>query len=132
MMANEQSLPPAYDLIVYGASGFTGRLLVEHLLGTYGARGDIRWALEPFSVRRNITGPGVTLGAQQAQTFALAIHVSRQTRLSTAPCRSRGGSFLFLGSLQTMVRPAGLISIGWKLEDHLSQPNRHDEALVRR
>ncbi len=45
-MANaEQALPRAYDLIVYGASGFTGRLVAEHLLGTYGAKGEVRWAM---------------------------------------------------------------------------------------
>ena len=41
----EQVLPRAYDLIVYGASGFTGRLVAEHLLGTYGATGEIGWAM---------------------------------------------------------------------------------------
>jgi len=45
-MANaEQALPRAHDLIVYGASGFTGRLVAEHLLSTYGAIGEIRWAM---------------------------------------------------------------------------------------
>ena len=101
-MANEQSLPPAYDLIVYGASGFTGRLLVEHLLGTYGARGDIRWALEPFSDRSKITGPGVTLGAQQAQTFALAIH-----ELATNAAKH--------GALSN---PWGELLVSWKLANN--------------
>src|SRR5579859_5134589 len=46
IMANaERTLPRAYDLIVYGASGFTGRLVAEHLLGTYGATGEIKWAM---------------------------------------------------------------------------------------
>ena len=62
-MANKQALPRAYDLIIYGASGFTGRLVAEHLLGTYGARGDIRWAMAGRStgklaeVRSLIGGP---------------------------------------------------------------------------
>jgi short subunit dehydrogenase-like uncharacterized protein len=30
-----QALPRAYDLIVYGATGFTGRLVAEHLLDTF-------------------------------------------------------------------------------------------------
>ncbi len=53
----------AYDLIVYGASGFTGRLVAEHLLGTYGATGEIRWAMAGRStgklaeVRDLIGGP---------------------------------------------------------------------------
>jgi short subunit dehydrogenase-like uncharacterized protein len=45
-MANAgQGLPRAYDLIVYGATGFTGRLVAEHLLGTYGETSEIRWAM---------------------------------------------------------------------------------------
>lgn len=34
-----------FDLIVYGATGFTGRLVAEYLLGAYGAGGNVRWAL---------------------------------------------------------------------------------------
>lgn len=34
-----------YDVVVWGASGFTGRLVAEHLLATYGAGGELRWAL---------------------------------------------------------------------------------------
>jgi hypothetical protein len=41
----EQALPRTFDLIVYGASGFTGRLVAEHLLGTYGATGEIKWTM---------------------------------------------------------------------------------------
>jgi short subunit dehydrogenase-like uncharacterized protein len=45
-MANaKRALLRAYDLVVYGASGFTGRLVAEHLLDTYGATGGIRWAM---------------------------------------------------------------------------------------
>lgn len=35
----------AYDLIIYGATGFTGRLVTEHMLATYGVGGDIAWAM---------------------------------------------------------------------------------------
>jgi short subunit dehydrogenase-like uncharacterized protein len=34
-----------FDVIVFGATGYTGRLVVEHLFGTYGAGGSIKWAL---------------------------------------------------------------------------------------
>ena len=34
-----------YDLILFGATGFTGRLVAEHLLDRYGADGELRWAL---------------------------------------------------------------------------------------
>lgn len=35
----------AYDLILFGASGFTGKLVAEYLLKQYGVGGEIRWAI---------------------------------------------------------------------------------------
>ena len=34
-----------HDVIVFGATGFTGRLVAEYLQATYGSRGDLSWAL---------------------------------------------------------------------------------------
>ncbi len=34
-----------FEVIVYGATGYTGRLVAEHLLKTYGAAGDLKWAM---------------------------------------------------------------------------------------
>jgi len=34
-----------FDLIVFGATGFTGRLVAEYLHATYGVGGDVRWAM---------------------------------------------------------------------------------------
>ncbi|MBV8683686.1 MAG: saccharopine dehydrogenase NADP-binding domain-containing protein [Caulobacteraceae bacterium] len=34
-----------FDVIVYGATGYTGRLVAEHLLRTYGANGTVKWAV---------------------------------------------------------------------------------------
>jgi len=34
-----------YDVVVWGATGFTGRLVAEYLLERYGADGELRWAL---------------------------------------------------------------------------------------
>lgn len=39
------SQQPDLDIIVYGASGFTGRLVCEYLQQQYGADGDIKWAM---------------------------------------------------------------------------------------
>ena len=36
---------PPFDIIVFGATGFTGRLVAEYLNNTYGASGDVRWAM---------------------------------------------------------------------------------------
>lgn len=34
-----------FDIILFGATGYTGRLVAEHLLKTYGASGDLSWAM---------------------------------------------------------------------------------------
>lgn len=34
-----------FDLIVWGATGFTGRLVAEYLVENYGTDGDLKWAL---------------------------------------------------------------------------------------
>lgn len=41
-----------FDLIVYGATGFTGRLIAEHLLGRYGVNGEVRWAMAGRSAEK--------------------------------------------------------------------------------
>lgn len=34
-----------FDVIVWGATGFTGRLVAEHLAATYGVGGELKWAI---------------------------------------------------------------------------------------
>ena len=34
-----------FEVIVWGATGYTGRLVAAHLLKTYGAVGDLKWAM---------------------------------------------------------------------------------------
>ena len=34
-----------FDVIVFGSTGYTGRLVAEHLLKTYGASGSVKWAM---------------------------------------------------------------------------------------
>ncbi|MCA9771662.1 MAG: saccharopine dehydrogenase NADP-binding domain-containing protein [Myxococcales bacterium] len=52
-----------FDIILWGASGFTGRLVAEYLFGRYGAGGDPRWAMggrnakKIEEIRRDL-GPG--------------------------------------------------------------------------
>lgn len=41
-----------FDLIVYGATGFTGRLVAEYLQATYGTGGPVRWAIAGRSQAR--------------------------------------------------------------------------------
>lgn len=61
-MTSKQQGSREFDVIVQGASGFTGTLVAEYLLRQYGAGGDLRWALAGRSeqklqaVRQNL-GP---------------------------------------------------------------------------
>lgn len=44
-MSSEHQGEREFDVIVQGATGFTGTLVAEYLLRQYGAGGDLRWAL---------------------------------------------------------------------------------------
>ena len=60
------SAQPEFDLIVYGATGFTGRLVAEYLTQRYGVGGDTKWAMAGRSqakledVRDEIGAPSKT------------------------------------------------------------------------
>ncbi len=41
-----------YDVIVWGATGFTGKLIVEYLYETYGLDGDVGWAIAGRSAEK--------------------------------------------------------------------------------
>jgi short subunit dehydrogenase-like uncharacterized protein len=55
-----------FDIIVYGASGYTGRLVAEHLAARYGVGGEVKWAMAGRSaaklaeVREAIGAPAET------------------------------------------------------------------------
>lgn len=64
----EAAMNPAaeFDIIVYGASGYTGRLVAEYLAGRYGVGGEVSWAMAGRSadklaaVRDEIGAPSQT------------------------------------------------------------------------
>lgn len=45
-------MPRTFDLIVFGATGFTGRLVAEHLNARYGVGGEVSWAMAGRSLAR--------------------------------------------------------------------------------
>ncbi len=69
-----------FDAVVYGASGYTGRLVAEYLNSAYGIGGDVKWAMagrsaeKLASVRDEIgipdTVPLVVANADQPETIA--------------------------------------------------------------
>jgi len=64
-LTGEQQDTREFDIIIQGATGFTGTLVAEYLLRQYGADGDLRWALAGRSekklgdVRQNL-GPAAS------------------------------------------------------------------------
>jgi short subunit dehydrogenase-like uncharacterized protein len=41
-----------FDVIVYGSTGYTGRLVAEYLLNAYGAAGSVKWAMAGRSAEK--------------------------------------------------------------------------------
>ena len=80
-----------FDLIVYGASGYTGRLVAEYLAKTYCADGNLRWAMAGRSagklaaVRDQIGAPAETplVVAHVEDPESLAMLASRTKALIT-------------------------------------------------
>jgi short subunit dehydrogenase-like uncharacterized protein len=74
-----------FDLIVFGATGFTGRLVAEYLNTTYGVDGDVSWAMagrnldKLAEVRRLIGAPDALplIAADASDAAALAGLVRR-------------------------------------------------------
>jgi len=74
-----------FDLIVFGASGFTGRLVAEYLLEAYGVGGALTWAMagrnpdKLTATRRDIGAPQALplLQADASDAAALAALVPR-------------------------------------------------------
>ena len=64
-----------FDLIVYGATGFTGSLVAEYLLLHYGASRGLNWALAGRSMDK-LQGVRQTLG----MTDDFSSHIGRRAR----------------------------------------------------
>jgi hypothetical protein len=92
-MANaEQALPRAFDLILYGASGFTGRLVAEHLLRARGFNGPAPFNLDGgLSTRQVIVEAILPATWQAACRLAGCSRLGAQSRRCPAPCQR--GSF---------------------------------------
>ncbi len=57
-----------YDIVLFGASGFTGRLVAEYLLREYGLEGELRWAIAGRNPEK-LAAVAKELGAPQLPTL---------------------------------------------------------------
>ena len=44
-MSQGSTTEKKYDIVVYGATGFTGKLLAEYITRTYGVTKQLKWAI---------------------------------------------------------------------------------------
>lgn len=76
-----------FDVVVWGASGFTGRLVAAHLLAAYGSGGDLRWALGGRSAEK-LEAVRRDLGQAAAQLPLVLADADDQARLDTLVSRT--------------------------------------------
>ncbi len=72
-----------FDLIVWGASGFTGKLVVAYLAETYGVRGDLKWAIAGRDQRKLEAVRRECLAESERQHLALFTADSHDARSLT-------------------------------------------------
>jgi short subunit dehydrogenase-like uncharacterized protein len=80
-----------YDLVLLGATGFTGRLVAEYLLEQYGVDGDLRWAIAGRSAGK-LEALRRELGAEGDAALPMLVADNQDT-----------------ASLQALVRQTGVV-----------------------
>lgn len=93
-----------FDVVVYGATGFTGKLVAEHLLKTYGAEGGVRWAIagrdeeKLKAVRAEIGAPYslpiIVAGANDSNALDAMAHRARVVITTVGPYQRYGEGLL--------------------------------------
>jgi short subunit dehydrogenase-like uncharacterized protein len=76
-----------YDVIVFGATGFTGQLVAEYLLNKYGVDGELRWAMAGRSlgkleqVRDELQGSNIPLLTADSADMNSLTELASKTRV---------------------------------------------------
>ena len=86
-----------FDLVVYGASGFTGRLIAEYLTQRYAAGSELKWALAGRSadkIRQVIVAAGLpeslpVICADSSDGNALRAMAERTRVMNDRPATTR-------------------------------------------
>ncbi|MDP2017546.1 trans-acting enoyl reductase family protein [Hydrogenophaga sp.] len=108
----------AFDIIVFGATGFTGRLVAEYLHNTYGANRGVAWAMagrsqEKLTQVRDALGIGPALpllvaDANDAQALAQLVRVHGRVKVMKGGF-SGGTAASLLATLETAGRDPALV-----------------------
>lgn len=77
-----------FDVVVYGATGFTGRLVAEYLLKTYGPAGEVRWAMAGRDAKK-LKQIAIDIGAPMGQPPMIEANASDAGALDALAHRAR-------------------------------------------
>jgi short subunit dehydrogenase-like uncharacterized protein len=93
-----------FDIIVYGASGFTGRLVAEYLASSYGAGGPVKWAMAGRSaqrlaavrdeIRAPVTTPIVVADAGDPASIAAMVRRTKAVLTTVGPYQIYGSALV--------------------------------------
>ncbi len=92
---------PKFDIVVYGATGFTGRLVAEYLAAHYKGDGNLKWAMAGRS-REKLASVRDAIGAP-ADTALIVADASDATSLQAMVDQTRSvvttvGPYLLYGN----------------------------------
>ena len=77
-----------FDVIVYGATGFTGTLVAEYLMRQYGLNGDLKWSIAGRSASK-LESVKKSLGEQAADLAMIVADSGDQGALAALASRTR-------------------------------------------
>ena len=83
-----QAIDRDFDVVVYGATGFTGALVAEYLAERYGCGGDLRWAIAGRSADK-LAALKVSLGDAASGLEAIVTDSADDAALATLAGRTR-------------------------------------------
>lgn len=99
-MANNRD----FDIVVYGATGYTGRLVCEYLNQQYGADGDVKWAMAGRSAEKlanvrdelaiDASVPMLVVDAEQAATVAAMVANTQVVLTTVGPYQLYGSDLV--------------------------------------
>ncbi|HSG97142.1 MAG TPA: saccharopine dehydrogenase NADP-binding domain-containing protein [Woeseiaceae bacterium] len=77
-----------FDVVVFGATGFTGSLVAEYLAARYGCRGEVRWAIAGRSATR-LNALKSSLGEDASAIMTIVADSQDDAALATLAGRTR-------------------------------------------
>ncbi len=79
-----------YDIVIWGATGFTGRLVMAYMAKTYGVDGEIKWAVAGRNAAKLAEVKRQVLGAEAEKLPEVIADSNDEASLRTLVSRHQG------------------------------------------